>query len=594
MYFSDAGQIVKDRLNIVDVIASYIKLDNRGKDYSALCPFHKEKTPSFHINEADQYFYCFGCHESGDAISFVMKIESVAFRDAVEIIAKRFHIPELLTSFAMVEDNSLKEKELVYNINREAALFFHKNLMESKSAVEYLNNRSISNETIKKFGLGYVSDGNSVVMYLKDKGFSTAMIEKAGIVKLKDDGKIVPYFFNRIIVPVQNSAGKVIAFGGRVLDKSLPKYLNSPETPVFSKKRELFGLNHAKRHMSQNSYIIVTEGYFDVIALHQGGINTAVASLGTAITDDHLTLLAKFRKKVILLLDGDNAGRKAIEKTLELNIPENIDLEAAFIPFEGEDPDSIINSDNGREKILKVVDSALPVYQYFIDKELKAYNLSVNVEDKTRHEAEIRRIFDKIPPSKKSAYSRHVKANADIFLTKNVKWQSTVRERSNARKVPETQILVSQDLTKKFHAVLKAVCSVIMVEPSYVKAIEEIENSVQIVKENGFVGKLIDSYYRDSTEIFGEISAMFGENIFKDDIFAALETPEKDAYFKILVIKIKLLDIAEKINRISKFPEGTKVPFTVELKYLYDERKKLQIEMANLKSCINVKSQESV
>lgn len=312
MYFSDdLVEEVRSRNDIVDVISSYVKLQKKGSSYFGLCPFHNEKSPSFSVSGSKQMFYCFGCGEGGNVFSFLMKYDSLTFAEAMKNLADRAGIalPDYQTSD---EDRKKADiKNQIYDINKEAARYYHYLLGTDvgRTAREYFNKRELKNETITGFGLG-VSDMrmDALYKYLKNKGYSDEVLKQTGLF-IYDERGVHDRFRNRVMFPIININNKVIGFGGRVMGDGQPKYLNSPETPVFDKGRNLYGLNTAKNSRKNN--LIICEGYMDVISMHQAGFNQAVASLGTALTPGQAMLMKRITKDILVCYDSDGPGTKA-------------------------------------------------------------------------------------------------------------------------------------------------------------------------------------------------------------------------------------------------------------------------------------------
>lgn len=328
---------IKDRANIVDIVGDYVTLKNNGTNYKACCPFHHENTPSFVVSENKQIFKCFGCGKSGDVIKFVEFIENVDFIEAVKILAEKLNmeIPEndKGNNFLNNSNNILKE------INTIVARFYYKKLVNNKASIEYLKNRDISPDMIKEFGLGY-SDNNmdELIGILKDK-FSQKQLIDSGIFVGKNDG-IYPRFRNRIMFPIFDSRNKVIAFGGRQLDSYGPKYLNSPETNIFSKKENLYAFHIARKNIVKNSVFLV-EGYMDVIKMHQYGYKNTVASLGTSLTVEQAKLIKKVASRIFIIYDSDDAGIQASLRALDISVKEG--LEARVVTIENsKDPDEYL------------------------------------------------------------------------------------------------------------------------------------------------------------------------------------------------------------------------------------------------------------
>lgn len=330
--------------DIVDIIGEHLSLKKTGANYTALCPFHKEKTPSFSVSPDKQIYHCFGCGESGDAITFLMKYSNLNFPEAVAHLADKAGIKLDRSKEALKPDNDYLKVN--YRINREAAIFFHQNLMNNPNAIKYFENRGIQKKAQQYFGLGYVPDQwHDLLNHLKKLGFEEKEIEETGlIIKSETKGNYYDRFRNRIIFPIFDLKKRVIGFGGRVLDDSLPKYINSPDSIIFNKGRNLYNLNNAKNHADRG--IILTEGYMDVIKLTINGYSNVVASLGTALTDNQVKLMKKYSKEFYISYDSDNAGLKAAIKAV--NVLKSHDLNSKVIIFpEKMDPDDFVTKFGG-------------------------------------------------------------------------------------------------------------------------------------------------------------------------------------------------------------------------------------------------------
>ncbi len=339
---------VRVKNDIVDVISSYVKLQRKGSNHWGLCPFHSEKSPSFSVHGGKQMYHCFGCGESGNVYTFIMKYENYSFPEAVKMLAERagVQLPELEYTEEMRKKETRRARLL--EVNREAAKFFYYQLRSPRGAVghEYLKKRQLSDETIHRFGLGYAGkNGGELVTYLRKKGFEDELIREAGLANFSERHGLVSQFWNRVMYPIQDGNHRVIGFGGRVMGDGEPKYLNSPETPVFDKRRNLYGLNFARTAKSGN--MIICEGYMDVIAMHQAGFQQAVASLGTAFTPEQATLLGRYTDTVLLAYDSDGAGVKAALRGI--GILREAGLTAKVIDMRpSKDPDEFMKS-FGRE-----------------------------------------------------------------------------------------------------------------------------------------------------------------------------------------------------------------------------------------------------
>ncbi|MEQ8253419.1 MAG: DNA primase [Smithellaceae bacterium] len=366
----DNGKIeeIKSRIDIVELVAQYVTLKKAGRNYLGLCPFHQEKTPSFTVNREKQIFYCFGCGEGGNAVTFLMKIASKTFPEAIKELAEKTGVvlPSWQDSKDSRQKNSLREN--IAELNLTAAQQYARNLHSpaGKGARDYLEARGIRPETIKHFRLGYAEDSwRSLTDYMEKSGLSLKTAEQAGLVIAGKEGKFYDRFRGRLIFPIENVFGDTIAFGGRILDKGEPKYLNSPESPLYTKGRNLYGLNKTREEIRQKGFALIVEGYFDLISLWNAGIGNVVASLGTALTREQLELLRRYTLEVVALFDPDEAGRKALNRSLELFLSMNMRARALVLP-EGLDPDDYVNK-FGREKLEELIANAQPLSDYYIE-----------------------------------------------------------------------------------------------------------------------------------------------------------------------------------------------------------------------------------
>ena len=333
------GEVIQqiiEKADIVDVISKYVSLKRNGSSTVGLCPFHNEKTPSFNVSQSKQLYHCFGCGAGGTVINFVMQIENLDFVEAVKFLGDMYGVR--VEDENVYDDKAARRKKRLYEINKDAARFFYSCLgtPDGKPGLDYFLSRGLSKETITKFGLGYAPESwDKLKKHLKEKGYTDYEMTDAGLVSSKD-GRTFDRFRNRVMFPIMDVRGNVIAFGGRVLDDSKPKYLNTSDTPVFDKSSNLFALNIAKKSTSKK--IVVVEGYMDVITLHQQGVDTAVASLGTALTSNHAKLLKRYAEEVVLCYDSDEAGRTAATRAVE--IFSKYDIKTKVITLKGaKDPD---------------------------------------------------------------------------------------------------------------------------------------------------------------------------------------------------------------------------------------------------------------
>ncbi len=364
-------QEIRERTDIVELVSSYLPLKRSGANHQGLCPFHGEKTPSFNVNAVRQIFHCFGCGVGGNAFAFLMRMEGLSFPEAVRRLGERVGIEVEEESLTPAEIRRREENDRLIRINEVASEFYHRILLEAPeggAARRYLRERGYDSETARRFRLGYAPDRwEALAKHLAEKGFDPVLArERLGLVRPGKDGRgDIDLFRRRLLFPIFDLRGQVVAFGGRVLDDSLPKYINSPESPVYHKGRTLFGLYQARETMRQGGSGIVVEGYFDQLALARAGFTSAVATCGTALTEEHAKLLKRYCERLLLIFDQDSAGRKATFRAMDVLLPTG--LPAAVVTFEaGEDPDSFL-ARHGAEAFQQRLAAARPVLEVFID-----------------------------------------------------------------------------------------------------------------------------------------------------------------------------------------------------------------------------------
>ena len=369
-------QELKLRSDITEIASSYVNLKRHGRNMVGLCPFHGEKTPSFNIYTESGSFYCFGCGAGGDVITFIMKIENLDYVEAVKFLAQRagMEMPE-----NTYDDSLSKLRMRIYEAKREAARFFHATLLSQRgqSGLNYLRGRALSDRTIRHFGLGFADDDwNSLCNHLKNKGFSEYEIYSANLAfKRKNGNGIYDRFVNRVMFPIIDLRGNVIAFGGRIMTDEKPKYLNTSDTPVFKKSENLFSLNNAKS--SGTRTLILCEGYMDVIALNQAGFTNAVATLGTALTNEQAVLMKRYADEVIICYDADGAGQKATARAIDILRNAGLPIKILTVPS-GKDPDEFIRSkgDNGPAAFKLLIEKCGNDIEYRLMKLKENYNLN--------------------------------------------------------------------------------------------------------------------------------------------------------------------------------------------------------------------------
>ncbi|MFB0526697.1 MAG: DNA primase [bacterium] len=361
---------IRQSNNIVEVISGYLPLKKTGSNFKALCPFHQEKTPSFIVSPQKEIFHCFGCGEGGNVFNFLMKHEKISFIEAVERLAERAGISLPKDRAGREEASRIsQERKSLFEINRHAADFFHRCLKSSKSAQkarEYLKKRGLKEEIIDEFGLGYApGTGRDLLEAAIKKGYSKELLKNGGLITFSEKrNDYCDLFFDRIIFPISDAQSRIIAFGGRVLGERLPKYLNSPETAVFFKGKTLYALNLAKESIQKRNQVIVLEGYTDVLSCHQFGVENSVATLGTALTSDHVSIISRYAEEVVIVYDADTAGVKATLRGLDLLIGSGLKVKVVALP-QDTDPDDFLRS-QGAEKFQREISQALSLVDYRI------------------------------------------------------------------------------------------------------------------------------------------------------------------------------------------------------------------------------------
>lgn len=438
---------LKEQVNIVDVVGRAVSLQRKGSRYTGLCPFHKEKSASFSVNESLQMYYCFGCHASGDVIEFVRKFYNLEFNEAVEKLANEYGV--------QMEETSHRGENLdvYYNINRDTARFFYKAFSEGPNkGYAYMKKRGIEPEILKKFGIGYADEEwDSLYKHLKSLGYEEKHMMELGLVS-ESKGKYYDRFRNRVIFPIINTSGKVIGFGGRAIDKDdNPKYLNSPESKVFRKKNNLYGLNLSRNSVSKEGYIILVEGYMDVIGLYQAGVENVGASLGTALTESQAKMIKRYANKVVLSYDADNAGIQAALRGMDILKSEGCNVSVMHVT-DGKDPDEYIKKE-GKQSFLNLVGNAKDYGAYKIDYSIKGLNMEDH-QDRIEAIKRIAAVLKTLSPAEQAEYAE--KAAKDYNLSRMallnqmleiVKKSKEAEQNRNIRKPSERSEETKEELT---------------------------------------------------------------------------------------------------------------------------------------------------
>jgi len=422
------------RVDLVQIIDARVTLRKAGREFTAPCPFHAERTPSFTVSPPKQFYHCFGCGAHGNAINFLMEYEHLGFLEAVEDLARGVGL-ELPQGTTPEPDG---HTDLI-TVVEQAAQFFSRQLREHpqrRAAVDYLQERGLDDEIIHTFGIGYAPPGwDNVIRHLDSKVANVRDLATAGLAIERDDGRFYDRFRDRIMFPIRSSRGRIVAFGGRALADVTPKYMNSPETPFFFKGRELYGLYEARKHERHLGCLLVVEGYMDVVALAQYGIHYAVATLGTATTGEHLDQLFRATQQLVFCFDGDRAGRTAAWRALENALPFMRDgrhIDFLFLP-EGEDPDSLIRKE-GQQRFEQRLDQALPLSEYFFEHLTGVVEINT-IDDRARFSQQARPLLEKLPDSD----FRDMMSDRLAGIAKNPLSRLNAPDRSSSHKVDPTR-----------------------------------------------------------------------------------------------------------------------------------------------------------
>lgn len=588
---------VKETSDIVEIVSDYVNLKKSGANFKGLCPFHNEKTPSFTVSDSKQFFHCFGCGEGGDSISFIMKIENLEFIDAIKLLADRYGIE---IKGEKIDDKLLKEREVAYKINRDSARFFYNNLSKSKEALNYLKNRKIDIKTINKFGLGYALDSwDNLYNYLVGKGYKEEDIEKIGLIAPRRTSGYYDKFRNRIIFPIIDTRSRVIGFGGRVIDDSMPKYLNSQESIIFDKSNSLYGLNLVNKY-SDREKILLVEGYMDVIALFSKGINYSVASLGTSLTERQGRLLKRFGKEVYICFDSDKAGIRASLRAIDILLKIDVKPRLMVLPKKM-DPDDYIN----KYGLIEFEKLFLESYNY-IDYKIRIiknkYNLD-EIEDKIEFTTEVGDLIKGLDSSiEQDVYIRKISEDTGISIEaieKEIKSRSKRKKRRFTQKPYRSK---EKDISPVDSEItpgsLKAELDLLRLsledKDYYIYINKNLSKDDFSSKECREIFKLIKEEYKLVDSIDREdIIKKAKEKAIYTDIFKTIinmeikyDATNIEASIKDLINRIIYENLARQRSKILKkikaFDKG------VEVNQKDDELKNLFIELTQLNNKINL------
>lgn len=484
---------IKSRCNIVDVIGQVVPLKKTGSNHKGACPFHNEKTPSFVVSETKQIFTCFGCGATGDAIEFVEKYYNMEFKEAIEKIAGQYGIEIKSTS-----PGDGKREEL-YEINREAATFFYKAFIKSENTgYNYMKKRGIDISTLKKFGVGYAdSQWDSLYNHFKDKGVDVKLLIELGLIS-ESKGKYFDKYRNRIMFPIINTRGKIIGFGGRAIGDDSPKYLNSPESKIFMKKNNLYGINLTRQEIDKEDYAILVEGYMDTISLYESGIRNVCASLGTALTENQAKLLKRYTNNIVLSYDADVAGQSASLRGMDILYKENCKVKVLQVS-DGKDPDEFIRK-RGKEAFLKLVKEALPYADYKLYLLKNKYNINTT-EGSIDLLKESAKFLKELTPIEAEAYIKKLAKDTKIS-------ESAIRFEVNGHNndlVPQRQTYENEDDNSESQLLPvdmleKNIIKILLLKSAYINKIQSINDA--FLSESGKkIFEMIVSIANDTEEI---------------------------------------------------------------------------------------------
>ena len=579
--YGNVSEEIKSRCNIVDVIGQVVTLKKTGSNYKGLCPFHNEKTPSFVVSETKQIFTCFGCGASGDVFEFVKRYYNLDFREALEKLAKEYGV-----KLEQTGARSNEKKDRMYEINRLAARFFFRAIADAQSpGYKYMSGRGISYKTIKKFGIGYADDKwDSLYRYMTEQNIDADTLVEMGLLS-KSKGRYYDKFRSRVIFPIINTRGKVIGFGGRIIGEGTPKYLNSPESPIFLKKNNLYGLNLTRQEISKEDCAILVEGYMDVVSLYQSGVRNVAASLGTALTENQAKMLKRYTKNIVLSYDSDSAGQAAALRGIDILYNEGCKPKVLHVT-DGKDPDEFVKK-KGRQAFLELADGALSYADYKINILKNRHNLDETdgrIEFVKETVAELRNLS----PAERDIYIRKIAAEAKISegairleFRGNTKDRQTERDRTPDKAYSEKP--AGHDITPIEKNLIKLIINdsrtfETILPYSYIfksTAGDNIFSSIKAMYTDGEeidINKLADSIDDGSADVFRSIVENVSLGGMDQEIL-------EDC---IITLEIeKLRDRYEEINTIIELADETENQ--EKIRQLMTEQMKIQKQMQQMK-----------
>ena len=576
-------QEIRDRTDIVEVVSSYLPLKRSGANNQGLCPFHSEKSPSFNVNSTRQIFHCFGCGVGGNVFTFLMRMEGLAFPESVRRLGEKAGVEVPDEQMTPAEEQRRQERERLARVNEVAADFYHQLLLDGEDAAparRYLRQRGFDAEAVRFFRLGYAPEQwDGLAKHLQSKGFDAKSFrDQLGLTRAGKDGREdYDLFRKRLMIPIQDIHDQVVAFGGRVLDDSLPKYINSPESPIYHKSRILYGLHGAREAMRRENSGIIVEGYFDQMALHRAGFENSVATCGTALTPEHVKLLKRYTDRLLLLFDQDKAGRQAILRAMEVLLPAGFSVAVVTLE-EGADPDSFL-VDHGSELMQARLDAAQPVLEYYI--ELTLAQCGDSVEGRARA---VEAIAGKLSLLKsdieKDLYIKAVseRTGLDASLLRN---RSVAAQPSRSGSIPvraPASVPPDQAVLKIPDAIVKAQKNMLrlLLDQTVSPAVIDAESLGELFPDEGFKGiaELIIALFNDgqdidsgrlhakldpaSMELLATIESGGSEYLIEDpeEIFKGCRSTTKKYFYKIQSENLKeLMDKALQDGDSSRWSE---------------------------------------
>jgi DNA primase len=544
---------IKSRCNIVDVIGRHVPLKKAGNNYKGVCPFHNEKTPSFVVSDAKQIFTCFGCGATGDVIEFVQRYNSLDFPGAVEKLAEEYGIEIKNANF-----QGERERAALYEINREAAAYFYRAFTKAPNpGYEYMKRRGIEPATLRKFGIGY-ADGewDSLYKYFMEKGTDSKVLLELGLISYSN-GKYYDKYRDRVIFPIINTRGKVIGFGGRTLGDGTPKYLNSPESPVFLKKNNLYGLNLTRQDINKENYVILVEGYMDVISLYQHGVRNVSASLGTALTENQAAMLKRYTDNVILSYDSDAAGQAAALRGMDILHKSGCKVKVLHVT-DGKDPDEFIKK-NGKDEFLKLVQNAMSFADYKIHLLKQRLDLSTT-EGSVEFLQETAKILRDLSPVEADIYIKKIARETKISegaIRLEINGNNNTENARNSSALPMREAGRTQPQEGKpagtGSVIERYLIKLMLMKSGYVPRVKPYDwvfRSPSAFK----IYELILSVYKDDEEIDMkkvEDSLETEDNRFLQDIVENIQLADKDEQvFQDCILRIEAARLAKREQEI--------------------------------------------